>query len=222
MVNIFIVGSYEFTAKTLDKKRKLKQAIELKQIIDTIKRVNKVKELKESKENKSVGWSNHPVVKMWYNYPYNLTKYYNIIVKELINDGFNLKKIDYLPFDSLDLNEEVPWFINWNTYIFCNRSMLYLKDPIYYKDKFEFPEKFLKFGYIWPCRHSKEYYLENENDLGKICDKLAEKYINCRYCKAVIKTGKNNKGNNCGNLLKNNNSEYCGIHKSNNLKIIKS
>ena len=47
MVNIFIVGSYEFTAKTLDKKRKLKQAIELKQIIDTIKRVNKVKELKE-------------------------------------------------------------------------------------------------------------------------------------------------------------------------------
>lgn len=53
------------SAKLLDKKRCFKQVVESKQILDII-------------QNKTQGWKNHPIVRMWRNYEDALTKYHNI------------------------------------------------------------------------------------------------------------------------------------------------
>jgi hypothetical protein len=52
------------SAKLLDKRRCFKQVVEAKQILDIL-------------QNKSSGWKNHPIVKMWNDYDGALIEYYN-------------------------------------------------------------------------------------------------------------------------------------------------
>jgi len=194
MVNIFIIGNFEFTAKNLDKRRKLKQAVEAKQIINIIQNQN------------SKGFKNHPAVFMWRPYLHSLIIYYNIFIKVLREEGFNLKKLSEI--EAPATSAENPWFLDFKPFIYSHRARLFQKDPVFYKDKFDFPLEYLKIGYIW-IRNSKEYY-ETYN-IEEIADKLSLEYINCRYCKATIKTGKR-KGEICMNFLKCT-GDFCGIHR---------
>lgn len=227
MVNTFIVGDFLFTAKVLDNRRKLKQAVEAKQIISIIMSMNSTtsKTSSTTSSTTSSGFRNHPAVIMWKPYLPALILYYNTFVKCLIDNNFKLDKLTLMPLiqsDSSDFtktedksfdefNIEMPWFVNFMPMIYSHRARLYQKDPIYYKDKFEFPEEYLSLGYIWPSRKPKEFYLNEKYEISEIADKLDKKYLNSNFCKAILKTGIK-KGQECMNNIKDNN-KYCGIHK---------
>lgn len=63
------------SARALDNKRLVKQAIEAKQILKTV--------IGESR-----AWINHPVTRQWINYPIELNVYLAAIAYECINRGF--------------------------------------------------------------------------------------------------------------------------------------
>jgi len=210
MVNTFLIGSFEYTAISLDHQRLLKQAVEAKQVIMII-------EFKQNnpKSYKQIGFQNHPLVKMWFNYLNALKLYYNTILSRLfLLKKFNIKKLDYyiIP-DTKDI--EMPWFLDYKPLIYSHRARLYQKNPFYY-DFLEFPDEYLNIGYIWVGRYEKEFYLNeiNENsfeDLILISDPLHERYIEPKYCPALKKNGKE-----CRHMIKTKKDTYCGIHKKNN------
>ena len=201
MVNTFIVGDFEFTAKTLDSRRKLKQAVECIQIINIIADDSVVKSNK--------GFKNHPAVLMWKPYLNALKLYYNIFIKELKKNKVNLIKMqEYEIIDKI----EMPWFITFEPLINSHKARLYQKDPFYYKDKFSFPEEYLTFGYIWPTRYDLNFYLSYNYNIKDIADPLNKLYINTRYCDQILKSGKR-KGEQCNNIIKIIDNKYCGVHQ---------
>jgi hypothetical protein len=212
MVNTFLIGSYEYTAVSLDHSRLLKQAVEAKQVIMIIEfKKNNPKSLKQ------IGFQNHPLVKMWFPYLDSLKLYYNTILSRLfLLKKFNIQKLQY--YDIPDESEiEKPWFLNYEPLIYSHRARLYQKNPKFYSF-LEFPDEYLDIGYIWVGRYEKEYYLneidiENYEDLIHISDPLHERYINPRYCPAIKKDGKV-----CGHMIKTKKDDiiYCGIHKKMN------
>lgn len=203
MVNTFLIGSFEDTARILDKKHRFKQSIEAQQIITIITK------LKEG-NNEKIGFSNHPIVQMWKDYLPALKYYYNLMLYYAINIDKVNTNMKYFETES---NIEMPWFLYFPSFIYSHRARLYQKNPEYYKDKFTFPSFYLNIGYIWTCRHPKEIYLAaiSEEDICKLADPLSEHYINPKYCPAVIKSGIR-KGSSCGNILKSSTFEFCGMH----------
>lgn len=202
MVNTFLIGSFEDTARILDPKRRFKQAVEARQIIDII-------EKQKSGFIGKIGFSSHPIVKMWFDYLPALKWYFNLILYYSVSiDKVNTTMQYY------DIKEivEYPWFLYYHPFIYSHRARLYQKDMDYYKDKFEFPKIYLNFGYIWTCRHPKEVYLNATTieEIAKLADPLAEHYIEPKYCQAEIKSGKN-KGCKCNRILKSIN-DFCGTH----------
>ena len=123
MVNTFIVGDFKFTASVLDRRRKLKQAVETRQIITII----------ESGKTDG-GFVNHPVIKMRKSYLDALKTYYNIFIQSCKDDDFNLSKLVTIPAPE---KYEMPWFITFQLLIMSHRARLYQKDPVYYAGKFE-------------------------------------------------------------------------------------
>lgn len=205
MVNVFLIGSFEDTARILDPKRRFKQCVEARQIIDIITK------LKVNTENK-IGFSNHPVVKMWFDYLPALKYYYNLMLYYAINVDKVNTSMTYYNESSEMTNIEMPWFLYYPPFIYSHRAKLYQKDKFYYQDKFTFSNFYLEIGYIWPCRHDKEVYLnaKTEEEIKKLADPIAVYYINPKYCSAIIKSGKN-KGHACNRILKSD-KEYCGTH----------
>lgn len=203
MVNTFLIGSFEFTAKNLDPRRKLKQAVESKQIIDII-----------NNNNEKVGFHNHPIVKMWRDYVIALKHYFNFFIDELQKDGVNLNLLK--KFENLPTEYDIPWFTSFEPLIFSHRARLYQKNPLFYKDKFSFPSEYLNIGYIWTCRFEKEYYLSNIDKPHLLADELQSRYINPKYCPAIIKSGKN-EGQVCNNMIKDSDN-FCNIHNKTKIK----
>ncbi len=98
MVNTFIVSSDpKKCAKALDNKRLGKQRVEAYQIINLL----------EHKDDTKKGFSNHPATQMWKPYLAGLKYYYNCIVEEWIDRGFNntMKLYDDVSEDDLLFNE---------------------------------------------------------------------------------------------------------------------
>ncbi len=196
MVNIFLVGDFDFTCKTLDPRRKFKQAVESRQIISIL--------TDETKQ----GFKNHPAVAMWRPYLGALKLYYNTFIRELKKDGFKIQKME-----EFTDNEPVvmPWFIDFMPLIYSHRARLYQKDPFYYKDKFTFPDEYLNIGYIWTNRHDKEFYLDYNYNVKDIADPLNIIYKDVKYCQKLLKSGKR-KGEPCNNIIKNKTDDFCGVH----------
>ncbi len=104
------------TARILDKKRLFKQLVEAGQILNTL-------------EGRSVGWKNHPAVRMWVGHESGLRLYQNIIYDECIKRGFKLvksKKMDLPGIISL------PDWIRDDRLCSSHRGNLLRKDPEYY------------------------------------------------------------------------------------------
>jgi hypothetical protein len=198
MVNTFLlyVGSdFKKTSDELDSKRKFKQLLEARQIIVKI-------------ETKNLG--HHPCVHMWKNNLKSLKYYYNCFYESLLSDGVDLSKFEKYKIHGPIIN---PWFVSFEPFVFANRNMLKKKNPIYYRE-YTYPKEYENKGYFWPRKSKQEYsefICEDGNYDTSMCDDLNKKYINPRYCSAVIKTGIN-KGKECGILL--DGTEYCGIHKN--------
>jgi hypothetical protein len=207
MVNTFLIGSYEYTAISLDLPRLMKQAVEAKQVIMTI-------EDKIANPNTKRGFRNHPIVIMWQPYLDSLKLYYNTILRRLLLiPKFHIKRLSLYPLENEE-NIQMPWFLSYLPLIYSHRARLYQKNPKFYSF-LDFPDEYLDIGYIWVGRYEKEYYLQEINqysydDLLSIADPLDKRYIQPRYCPAI----KNN-GETCNHMIKTNKKTeiYCGIHK---------
>jgi hypothetical protein len=218
MVNTFLIGSsenmiksFKFTAKILDPRRKHKNCVETMEIINII-------EGKNNKTSYKQGYSNHPCVNLWISNLDALKLYYNTILRYCIEkDKINtdMKYYDIPDEDKI----QIPWFLNFMPLIYSHRARLYQKDPKYYADKFDFPKEYLEIGYIWlregqeECEKAKTF-----KQISKLADPLNDKYKNCRYCPAILKSGPN-AGTECGLMLKEVNDEFCGRHRDKSIPI---
>ncbi len=209
MVNTFLIGTFEYTASSLDIQRLFKQAVEAKQIIITIQE-------KLDKPDTKRGYRNHPAVIMWTPFISALKLYYNTILRRVyLHPKFRISRLTLYQID--EDNIEMPWFMSFEPLIYSHRARLYQKNPNYYSF-LEFPDEYLDIGYIW-IKHPKEYYLNEINvysydNLMSIATPLAKRYIELKYCNAICKNGKK-----CNHMLKFNkksdyNQIYCGIHRN--------
>lgn len=188
MVNTFVLyfgTDFKKTSNELDSKRRFKQLVEARQIINTI-------------ETNAKAWSNHPCTLSWKNNLNALKYYYNCFYDSLQN--FDLKN-----FSKYEIKGAIvfPWFLFFEPFVYSNRAMLYKKMPNHYtRDKYYFPESYMPVGYFWPVKIKRdnniEYFEKNKENPQLICDVLDKKY-NGNYCKALLKTGVN-KGKECGIL----------------------
>jgi len=129
--------SFKKTAKVLDYRRLGKQRVEAFQILNTI-------EIK--KTNPKVGWSNHPAVLMWEGFELALSEYFNIMVLEWIDRGYNnnmglVHIIDPIVYP--------PWLGSKKFHI-SHRSNLLRKDFNYYSQFNWNVSDDLE--YVWPVR----------------------------------------------------------------------
>lgn len=210
MVNTFFTElgtNFGNMAKSLDRQRRFKQAVEAKEILLTIER--KRQAAREENPGKKIGFKNHPIVVMWENHTECLKAYFNAFYIQLVNDGFRMEKLQLM---AVCESFEVPWFLMYKPLIYSHQARLLQKDPIYYADKFDFPAVYLHFGYIWVRpQFSVQYYLENEHSPERIADKLEDKYKFAAYCQMEFKTGAK-KGERCNRLLGSPSETFCGIH----------
>lgn len=136
MVNTFLpFADFKSSAKVLDMKRLGKQRCEAHQILNVL--INP-----EAK-----GWKNHPAVKMWKGYEDALRLYFNAMVTEWVNRGYNNN------YQLLEISSKVkmPWWLGKEDFHRCHQSSLIRKNPEYYTDKFpDINPKYHKMGYVWP------------------------------------------------------------------------
>lgn len=137
-------GSYYQSAEILDNKRLGKQRVECKQIYLAL-------------TVPDYGWKNHPAVKMWKGYGYQLCLYGSRICVEWRNRGF---KDSLLPFfEERAMKLFVPfvpiyphWLLGQEAIKITNshRSNLLRKDPIFYgKYNWDVPNDL---PYYWPVK----------------------------------------------------------------------
>lgn len=201
MVNTFLIGSFEYTAITLDKRRRFKQCLEAKHIIELLESQN-------GGVYKKDRYKNHPAVRMWRPYLNALKYYYNT----MLNICLEVDKVNTLLQYYEVISYERPWFLDYPPLIYSHRARLYQKDPVYYNNLLTFPQEYLSIGYIWTSRYDKQVYL-NANTIDEIkllADPLSEEYQNPRYCKGILQSG-SRKGLYCGLILKDS-RDFCGIH----------
>ena len=122
---------FEKTAKCLDYRRLGKQRVEAKQILDCL-------------AGRSMGWKNHPAVKMWAGFENALEWYYNNIVREWIFRGYKNNMTLY----ALSKDISMPnWFGSENFHA-AHRSNLLRKSLEHYS-QFGWTES-SNLEYVWP------------------------------------------------------------------------
>lgn len=119
----------------LDYRRLGKQRLEAKTILDIL--LNRTDKK---------GWRNHPAVLMWRGYEETLKDYYNYMVFEWVQRGYN----NTMKFEEVDLSKvHHPY---WLTTEFCNahKSNLLRKNKEYYSQfNWNVPDDL---PYIWPTK----------------------------------------------------------------------
>jgi hypothetical protein len=124
---------FKYCAKILDYRRLGKQRVESKQILNIL--LNRTK---------SSGWRNHPAVKMWKSYENALKHYYNIIVQEWIDRGYN----NTMLFEKVEFPIIYPKWFEDEKFFASHRSNLLRKNKEYYS-QFGWKEE-NNLEYIWP------------------------------------------------------------------------
>jgi hypothetical protein len=120
------------TAKCLDYRRLGKQRVEAMQILNTI-------------TGASIGWRNHPAVKMWVGYAPFLELYCNAMISEWIGRGYKNTMVIYRT-DPQSVTPP-PWLGDERVHS-SHRANLIRKDPDFY-GKFGWTESPIT-GYFWP------------------------------------------------------------------------
>lgn len=122
------------TAQCLDWRRLGKQRVEAWQIYNII-----------TGKQASMGWVNHPAVKMWRKFPDFLAEYYNAIVYEWTSRGYNNSM---KPLPTVLRPTQPDWF-GEERFHTSHQSNLLRKDPEYYKGFFD-PKLADDLPYYWP------------------------------------------------------------------------
>lgn len=123
------LDSFTRSAAALDYRRLGKQRLEARTILNG-------------------GWPNHPASRMWIGYHEALKAYYNVILKEWIDRGYN-NTMDFIPVSKIMM----PWWFGREEFHSAHRATLLTKDPAYYS-QFGWTEKPV-YGYWWPTHHLK-------------------------------------------------------------------
>ena len=170
MVNTFILSNSPRTCVTLlDYRRLGKQRVEAKQIIDTI-------------ENKTDGWKNHPVSKMWKDHVIGLKYYFNCCVDEWVNRGYKNTMIKYdlsdylLPDGSYDELKLLPWFYYNKQIQESFKASLYRKEPDFYKDIISHDSPYVFHGYIWLSKLSDKQIEDMKHNIELSLPDICEKF----------------------------------------------
>lgn len=136
--------SYEESARCLDRQRLGKQRVETLQILNTL-------------TGRSTGWAQHPAVKMWRGYEYELAEYGIAICREWISRGYKdtcLGKIqaiqDEIVGDALGRVYERPWWLGFADLHKSHRAALLYKDFGHYQSYFDASPTDAVYDYYWP------------------------------------------------------------------------
>lgn len=184
MMTFLVVGDFAWNATLLDPKRRFKQVVEAKQIIDTI-----------LSGAVSGAWVNHPAVKAWRPYVMALQYYYNCMLAEFLHQGGSTK----MPFYSLPAVISMPWWASWDRLHQSHRAMLIRKDRFFYSQQFPIDPEYMNYGYIWP--EVTVSYLTRDAPLAEITTPIPPELINPVYCQGRLKSG-TRKGQLCHQLVK--------------------
>ncbi|TXH18559.1 MAG: cytoplasmic protein [Hyphomicrobiaceae bacterium] len=121
------------SAAVLDMRRLGKQRVEARQILNTL-------------QGLSLGWVNHPAVKMWRGHEKALAEYGEVICKEWISRGYKDTLLGSFHMDGSDVITYPSWF-GQEEFHLAHRSKLLYKDPDWYYPFFgELPV----LEYVWP------------------------------------------------------------------------
>lgn len=177
MVNTFLpYSNFQKVAKILDRQRLGKQRVEAKQLINILTDATNKK-----------GWRNHPAVKMWKGYTDALKYYYNTIVKEWIERGYE----NNMAFYKIPKKIKIPWFVKNKSLNLTHQASLLRKYPAYYKKIFKPPPppKYMIYTYIWPSDLTKDEIKELKKKKDKIADvsKYAKVYAETAAAKALAR-----------------------------------
>jgi hypothetical protein len=132
--------NYLATAKVLDRARLGKQRVEGYQILRILLGLTN-------------GWKNHPAVKMWRGYEYQLVRYVHDICWEWSQRGYKDtvgEKVAKLYIERRIFEQpptEPPWLRDWAFHL-SHQSNLVRKDPAFYGPKF--PGVPPNLPYVWP------------------------------------------------------------------------
>jgi hypothetical protein len=129
-------ADFNESVKVLDYRRLGKQRVEAMQILNVLDSVSP-----------SMGWRNHPAVKMWSGYTVALMQYTNVCITEWIVRGYKNTMKLYPITDAV----VYPWWLGNDTFHRAMRSRLIVKDPIYYIPIFGKDDIAYNDGkYFWP------------------------------------------------------------------------
>ena len=163
MVNTFILSnSPQKCVKFLDYKRLGKQRVEAKQIIDAL-------------EGSKSGWSNHPVSKMWKDDIIGLKYYYNCCVDEWISRGYKNTMVKY-DVEFVDEKDILPWFYTNKQIQESFKASLLRKNPEYYEKMWSCDEDYMKNGYIWIHKLSKDQIEQMKKGIDLPLIDICEKF----------------------------------------------
>ena len=126
MVNTFLpYEDFKESAKVLDDKRLYKQIVECKQILNAIWHNN---------NGTKYGYQNHPIVKMWQDYPEALRKYQLVMLQEWLWRRWeaNLDIRDIWQYDDIDM----PKWLGDDELHYSHRCNLLRKDKAHYENYF--------------------------------------------------------------------------------------
>lgn len=129
--------SFKKSAKILDYKRLGKQRVEAFQILNTIE---------NKKQNPKIGWANHPAVLMWEGFELALSEYFNTMVLEWIDRGYNNNMGLIFIVDPI----VYPSWLGNKKFHASHRSNLLRKDKQFYS-QYNWTESD-KLEYVWPVR----------------------------------------------------------------------
>jgi hypothetical protein len=129
---------YKETARVLDYRRLGKQRVEAWQILKVLK-------------GESVGWRNHPAVRMWAGYEDSLNEYGKEMCLEWIKRGYNDTMLERFVCVG---DPTTPAWLGDNRLHLSHQSNLIRKYPEYYK--IHFPEVESNLSYFWVA-NEKEY-----------------------------------------------------------------
>lgn len=102
----------------------------------------------------SMGFSHHPIVKIWVGFEDALRSYTNFCIEEWVDRGFSntMKKF------TISSKFQLPWWVYSEPVILAYKSNLIRKDPVFYGNKF--PGISNNLLYIWPSMLEKSELLE--------------------------------------------------------------
>lgn len=126
--------NYQQSATVLDRRRLGKQRVEVLQILNAL-------------NNPSYGWQNHPAVRMWRGYEYQLVIYGGFICLEWIKRGYQDSCLKQITAFTPKIADTPPWLTS--DFCLAHQSNLLRKEPAHYRPLFgnDIPDNL---PYIWP------------------------------------------------------------------------